>query len=66
MGKRFLRLPEVLSRIPVSKSTFWNGVREGRFPRPVKLTIRTSAWEEDKIDDLCEKIAASGRQAARQ
>ena len=32
----FLRLPDVLRIIPISKSSWWRG-REGRFPKPVKL-----------------------------
>jgi prophage regulatory protein len=53
MNKRFLRLPEVLQRIPVSKSTWWAGIRQGRFPKPVKLSARTSAWRETDIDAIC-------------
>ena len=34
---RLLKLSEVLKLVPVSKSTWWEGVRTGRFPQPVKL-----------------------------
>ena len=57
--RRFLRLPEVLQRIPVSKSSFWAGIRSGRFPKPVKLTERTSAWRESDIDALCAKLSGT-------
>ncbi|WMT73863.1 AlpA family phage regulatory protein [Bradyrhizobium sp. Ash2021] len=30
--------------LPVSKSTWWQGVKDGRFPRPVKLGAKTTAW----------------------
>ena len=30
--------------IPVSKSTWWAGVRSGRYPKPVKLGPRITAW----------------------
>ncbi len=50
---RFLRLPEVLERIPVSKSTWWSGIRKGIFPKPVKLSTRTTAWMESDIDAFC-------------
>ena len=53
---RFLRLPEVLKRIPVSKSTWWAGIRKGIYPKPVKLSERTSAWSEREIDELCERL----------
>lgn len=55
----FLRLPQVLEILPISKSTWWKGVQEGRFPKPVKLTERTSAWLLDDIEVLCNKLASS-------
>lgn len=45
----FLRLPEVLQLIPVSKSTWWAGVKTGRFPKPVKLGERITAWRTEDI-----------------
>ena len=51
-NERLLRLPQVLERVGVSKSTWWKGIRDGIFPRQVKITIRTSAWSE--IDAICE------------
>lgn len=32
----FVRLPQILAAFPVSKSTWWKGVKEGRFPQPVR------------------------------
>lgn len=52
----FLRLPEVLKLFPVSKSTWWQGVRDGKFPTPVKLTERTTAWRNEDIRALLEKV----------
>lgn len=52
----FLRLRQVLEIIPVSKSTWWAGVREGRFPKPIKLTERTSAWLRSDIEALCDRL----------
>ena len=54
--QRFLRLPQVLERYPVSKSTWWAGIREGKYPKPVKLSERTSAWRESDIDDLIDRL----------
>ena len=62
MNHRFLRLPQVLERIPVSKSTWWAGVRKGTFPKPVKLTERTSAWSESVIDRLCANLSSTAVQ----
>lgn len=52
----FLRLPEVLKLFPVSKSTWWNGVARGVFPKPVKLTERTTAWRVEDIRKLIESV----------
>jgi len=53
-----LRLPDVLKLIPVSKSTWWNGVKTGKFPKPVKLGERTTCWRRSDIQALIEKGAA--------
>lgn len=35
--------------IPISKSSWWAGVKSGRFPKPVKLGPRTTCWRETEI-----------------
>ncbi|MEI9417465.1 helix-turn-helix transcriptional regulator [Mesorhizobium sp. Cs1321R2N1] len=47
--------------IPVSRSTWWAGVRSGRFPKPVKLGPRTTVWRSADIDELIEKLTQSPR-----
>lgn len=44
--------PPVPPIIPVSKSTWWEGVKAGRFPTPVKLGPRITAWRVEDIRDL--------------
>ena len=61
----FLRLASVLAPrgpIPVSKSTWWAGVKSGRFPKPVKLGPRTTAWRVEGIRALIAQ--ASGHDPA--
>jgi len=41
--------------IPVSKATWWAGVRSGRFPKPIKLGPRTTCWRVSDILTLIEK-----------
>jgi len=67
-GKKrgFLRLPQVLEIIPISKSTWWKGIKEGRFPKPVKLTERTSAWLREDIEVLCDQLEASKNGASKE
>jgi len=48
----FLRLEAVLKYIPVGKTTWWNGVKTGRFPKSVKLGPRTTAWRAEDIHAL--------------
>ena len=52
MSTRYLRLPQVLDRIPVSKSTWWAGIKAGRFPKPLKLSPRVTVWLEADIDRI--------------
>lgn len=40
--------------IPVSKSTWWDGVRSGRFPAPLKLGKGTTVWRAEDIWALIE------------
>jgi predicted DNA-binding transcriptional regulator AlpA len=53
----FLRLSQVLALIPVSKSTWWAGCKSGRFPKPVKLGPRTSAWRAGDIAELLKQLS---------
>ncbi len=48
----YVRLPAVLSVYPISKSAWWEGIKRGRFPKPVKLGPRTSAWKVEDIRNL--------------
>jgi predicted DNA-binding transcriptional regulator AlpA len=48
----FVRLPVVVKIMGVGKTTWWCGVREGRFPKPVKLGPKTSAWRVEDIRAL--------------
>jgi prophage regulatory protein len=55
-----LRLPQVLSLIPVSASSWWSGVKAGRYPLPLKLGPRTTAWRASDILALIERLANEG------
>lgn len=51
----FIRLPAVLQHIPIGKSTWWAGVKSGRYPKPVKLGERITAWRVEDIRVLIEQ-----------
>jgi hypothetical protein len=48
--------PSTPGLIPVGKSTWWEGVRSGRFPKPVKLGPHTTAWRVEDIRRLIESF----------
>ncbi|MEP3231257.1 MAG: AlpA family phage regulatory protein [Hyphomicrobiales bacterium] len=53
----FLRVKDIIAPngpIPVSRSTWWQGVKDGRFPKPLKLGERVTVWRVDDIRDLIE------------
>ena len=56
----FVRLDTILKVLPIGRSTFWAGVKSGRFPAPVKFGHRTSAWRVDDIRDLIERLSQKG------
>ena len=50
-----VRIDEILAPagpIPVSKASWWNGVKDGRFPAPVKLGERITCWRAQDIRKL--------------
>ena len=51
---RLIRLTEVLDFLPISKSTWWDGVRTGKFPAPVKLGDRITCWRLEDVLKLVE------------
>lgn len=65
----FVRLPQIIGNpkadppappiIPVGKSTWWSGVKTGRFPKPVKLGPRTTAWRVEDIRALCDNAPSA-------
>lgn len=48
----FVRLPTILKLIPIGKSSWWRGVQEGIYPKPVKINKRTTAWRVEDIRNL--------------
>ena len=60
----FLRLSQIIGDpknsipplIPVKKSTWWAGVKDGRYPPGVKLSKRVTAWRIEDIRKLVENL----------
>jgi len=47
--EKLLRLPQVLERVPIGRSTLWAWISQGKFPAPCKLGSMT-VWRESDID----------------
>ncbi len=50
-----VRLSQILGPsgpIPIGRSSWWAGVKSGRFPKPIKLGPRTTAWRVEDINAL--------------
>lgn len=51
----FVRLPAILKIFPIGKSTWWQGVKDGKYPKPVKLSDRITAWKVEDIKNLIDQ-----------
>jgi predicted DNA-binding transcriptional regulator AlpA len=64
----FVRLRAILGPIgpiPVGRSTWWAGVRSGRYPSPIKLGPRLTAWRVEDIRALIRNGANVGPRRER-
>ena len=62
----YLRLPQIIGNskakppipavIPVCSSSWWNGIKKGIYPAPVKLSKNVTAWKVEDIRELIERI----------
>ena len=53
----YLRLRQVLVFIPVGKRCWWQGVKSGRYPKPVKLSKQCTAWRAEDIRKLIDDLS---------
>jgi predicted DNA-binding transcriptional regulator AlpA len=51
-GETFLRVDEVVSMLPIGKTSFLESVKSGKFPQPLRLTPRRPVWRKSDIDSL--------------
>lgn len=56
---RLLRLPDVIRATGLARSSIYDLIAAGRFPRPVPLTATARAWREDEVQQwIADRIAA--------
>lgn len=56
----FIRLATVLALIPVGKTAWYDGIKKGIYPAPVKLSERTAAY---RVEDIRALIASHDKAA---
>lgn len=56
----FVRIPQILSVIPISRSAWWSGVKSSKYPAPIKLGANTTVWKAEDIHALIKQIAEKG------
>jgi predicted DNA-binding transcriptional regulator AlpA len=68
MSQRVIRIAELATtkgkpgKLPVSPTTVWRWVREGRFPKPFKLGDSVTVWNADEVDAFIERQSGSAKQ----
>lgn len=48
---RYVRIKELSDMLGIGKSTIYRSVKDGKFPKQIKLTERTSVWKLSEIND---------------
>ena len=58
LGQRVLTIAEVCAKTGASKSTIYAEISQGRFPPPIKLTVRKSGWLLSEVDHWIDQRCA--------
>ena len=48
--------PPILPIFPISKSLWWDGVKKGKYPKPIKISGNITVWKSDEIQNLINNI----------
>jgi prophage regulatory protein len=56
-NEAFVRQPTVLGVFPVGDTTWWAGIKAGKYPRPIRISARVNAW---RVGDIRKLLAAAG------
>ena len=62
--QQFYRLPHLKQRLGVSGSSIWAWVKAGTFPKPIKLSANTTAWEAQAVERWAADRIAESRKSA--
>ena len=68
MSQRILRIAEIATTksktglLPVSSTTVWRWVREGKFPKPFKLGESVTVWDAAEVERFVAERSTKGVQ----
>ncbi len=51
--------PPIPAILPISRTSFLNGVKSGKYPKSIKLGERTTAWRVEDIRELINSVGSS-------
>ncbi len=57
-----LRLPDVRTRTGLSRSTIYQRIAEGHFPKPISIGLRAVGWLESEIEEWLKLRIEKSRQ----
>jgi prophage regulatory protein len=52
----YLRLPQILERLPIAASTWWAWVQKGHAPKGIKMSERVTIWKASDVDALVRQM----------
>lgn len=55
--ERFVKAPEFYKRLGVSKSKFYQSVRDGKLPQPIKISPRNAVWKSSVVNEVLDSVA---------
>jgi prophage regulatory protein len=53
--------PPIPALIPISRTSWLDGVKSGKYPQPIKLGVRTTVWTVESIKALIDSIGAQAQ-----
>lgn len=54
--KQLIRLPDVIVMTGMTKSTIYAKIKNGEFPRPLKISDRHVAWDKHEVNGWIEAL----------
>lgn len=57
----FVRLPDILARVPIGRSTWFEWVQTGKAPKGIRLGGRITAWKVEDVKAFIERLGKEGQ-----